>query len=152
MTDRQTCNCWRWFHSILHKHFDWVNTTISTGLGKHLHHKIIVNPKIKFDFKGILVFFLPFLIFLQQLWQTKRKQQVNGVRRRKGVSLQISEFPNNTNNSPLLQQTLFMSHMHSVISKSIWQDFKRFFKQKIIYCYSLWTSPEYRKYVRYSKY
>ena len=46
------------------------DATISTGLGKHSHNRIGVNPKMKFESKSILVSFLPSLILLQLL-QTK---------------------------------------------------------------------------------
>ena len=55
------------------------DVTISTGSGKQIPYKrIVVNPKIKFEYKGILVSFLPSLILLQ-IPQTRR-WQVNKVK------------------------------------------------------------------------
>ena len=65
----------------------------------------------KTEFKGIPVISLLSLIPLH-LRQTKRIQPVNGVRR-KEVSLQTSsEWPNKTQNSPLLRQTFYMPHKY----------------------------------------
>ena len=52
-----------------------------------LRHRIVVNPKIKFEYKSILVYSLLSL----QLPADKRSQQVNGVRRRKRSQIRNSE-------------------------------------------------------------
>ena len=57
------------------------------------HHRIVVSLKIEFEFKGVLVSFLPSLI-LFQLPQTKKVQLVNEVRKRKRSQIRNSEFPN----------------------------------------------------------
>ena len=57
--------------------------------------------------KVSLSFFFRLYFLYSFDWQ-KRKQQVNGARRRKGVSLQTSEFPNNTNNEPHTTKTPFI--------------------------------------------
>ena len=35
-----------WFHDVL-KHLIWESMTISTGLGKHFHHRRVINPQNK---------------------------------------------------------------------------------------------------------
>ena len=60
-----------------HEYFYWSRKTFS-------RHKIVVNPEIMFEFKGIHFSFLSSLIFLQ-LPHTK-KAQVNGVSRKKKAS------------------------------------------------------------------
>ena len=54
--------------------------------------RTVLNLIIKFEFKGILVFFLLSLILLQPSMDKRR--QVNGVRRRKRCLIQNSEHPN----------------------------------------------------------
>ena len=38
---------------IFFKRLDWGSTDIFIGSGKHSHYKIVVNPEIKIEFKGI---------------------------------------------------------------------------------------------------
>ena len=53
--------------------------TISTGSGKHSHHRVIINSKIKFESRGKLVFFLLFHNSFYS-FNRQKKIQVNGVR------------------------------------------------------------------------
>ena len=69
-----------------------------SGSGQHFHHRIVVNPKIKFQSKRYSCIFSFVLNLLTA--STDKRRQVNGLRRRKEVNLLTSKFPNNTNNSP----------------------------------------------------
>ena len=73
------------------------DATISTGTGKcPTHHSC--KPQSKFELKGILVSFLLFLIFLQLL-TNKRRQLVNGVRRKMESDTKLRIIPIEPNNS-----------------------------------------------------
>ena len=61
----------KWFYNILQR-LVCGNATISTGPGKHSHHRIVINFKIKFEYKGILVSVLPSLITFSAFHKQKK--------------------------------------------------------------------------------
>ena len=90
MVDPQISNLPKMIPEILnastekHCHFYWFKKTF--------HHKIVVNPENKIEFKGISVFFLS---DINSFVASTNKRKKTGEWRRKG-QLQTSEFPNNT--------------------------------------------------------
>ena len=64
---------------------------------------MVVDPKIKFEYKSIFVSFLPSLIFLQL--PTGKSQQVKGVRRKTVTDIKTQTIPTESNNSPTITTT-----------------------------------------------
>ena len=96
------------------------DATISTGSGKYFQHRIVVNSKLKFEYKGILVSFFLSLIFLQ-LSQTKKKTTSEWGEKKKESDTKLRIIPTKPtiHRQPLARITTFLQlHRFPFVSSS----------------------------------